>query len=97
MSSTYEPFGQTILEAMATGTPVISWKSGGKIQTATSEFMKDRKHGYLVDFEINKMADAMEKIISLKEDEIKKISLNNNYLVSKRFTWEELAKKLLIC
>lgn len=95
MSSTYEPFGQTIIEAMATGIPVISWKSGGKIQTATSEFMKDGKNGCLVDFEINKMTDAMEDIISLGENEIKKISLNNKNLVSKSFSWEKLAKKLL--
>ena len=60
-----------------------------------SNDQQDGKNGCLVDFEINKMTDAMEDIISLGENEIKKISLNNKNLVSKSFSWEKLAKKLL--
>ncbi|WP_424769610.1 glycosyltransferase [Proteus mirabilis] len=39
MTSTYEPFGQTILEAMSCNLPIVAFKSSRDIITATEKFV----------------------------------------------------------
>jgi len=41
MSSLYEPFGQTILEASASGLPVVAFPSGRGVNTATEQILGD--------------------------------------------------------
>jgi glycosyltransferase involved in cell wall biosynthesis len=47
------------LEAMACGCPVISTRCGGP-----EEFVKDHETGFLVDFDAEEMADAINRIIN---------------------------------
>lgn len=51
-----EPFGLVMVEAMATGTPVISFKNG-----AAPELIKDGETGYLVDT-VDEMVESIGKI-----------------------------------
>ncbi|HLD27164.1 MAG TPA: glycosyltransferase family 4 protein [Patescibacteria group bacterium] len=51
-----EPFGLVMVEAMATGTPVISFKNG-----AAPELIKNNETGYLVDT-VDEMVEAIGKI-----------------------------------
>ena len=39
MTSTYEPFGQTIIEASVSGVPVVAFEEGMSVQTATREIL----------------------------------------------------------
>lgn len=54
-----EPFGLVIAEALATGTPVISFNNG-----AASEIIIDRKTGYLVNT-IDEMAEKIKDIAKI--------------------------------
>lgn len=95
MTSVKETFGQTILEALASGLPVIGWKSGGVISTATSEIIKNDINGYLIDFNQNKLIIAMDKISNSSSDEINKFRLKNKELVMKKYSWNLIASKLI--
>lgn len=58
-----EPFGLTTIEAMASGTPVISFKRG-----ASREIIIDNKTGFLVD-SIAEMVEAVHKVDSIKRSD----------------------------
>ncbi len=75
MTSRYEGFPMTLLEAMANGIPLISYD----VLTGPNEIITDGENGYLVKaFDINKM---VEKIISLIDDENKRKLLSDNCLL----------------
>ncbi len=84
--SRYEPFGLTILEAMAVGTPVIATKHGGPIHIITHG-----SDGFLVDPE-NKR-EFSRFIIELLQDShlCKRISTNGLATVSKKYSWDSVA------
>jgi glycosyltransferase involved in cell wall biosynthesis len=46
MSSNYEPFGQTILEAMASGLPLVAFSAQADVMTATEELGLDEFINY---------------------------------------------------
>ena len=60
-SATYEPFGLVLLEAMASGTPVVSINGHGN-----KELITNYENGFIVD-EPN-VASFIEKILELNED-----------------------------
>lgn len=57
--SPYETFGRTVVEAMASGVPIVSVKSG-----AVSEYIVDGVNGYLVPpDDIEGLANGIEKVL----------------------------------
>ncbi|MBI4119247.1 MAG: glycosyltransferase family 4 protein [Parcubacteria group bacterium] len=52
-----EPFGLVVAEAMACGTPVIAYRRG-----SMPELIEDGKTGFVVESDINKLTEAMNKI-----------------------------------
>ena len=83
-----EPFGLTILEAMASKTPVITTPRGGIPMLVKSGyngiFVKARNS--------KKIAEACNKL--LENDELrKKMGENAREIVEKKFTWKIVAKK----
>jgi glycosyltransferase involved in cell wall biosynthesis len=80
-----EPFGLVIVEAMATGTPVVAANIG-----SVSEIIENNKNGFIVD-DINNIQDYSEKIAHIKtldreycrksvEDRFTDIIMIDNYL-----------------
>jgi glycosyltransferase involved in cell wall biosynthesis len=59
LTSTYEGFGNVVIEAMACGTPVVATRSPG-----TSEIISDQNNGLLVDHEPKAVAGAILRLIS---------------------------------
>jgi len=83
-----EPFGLTILEAMASKTPVITTRRGG-----IPMLVKSGHNGIFVKARNSKrIAEAVNKL--LENDELrKKMGENAREIVEKKFTWQIVAKK----
>lgn len=64
--SPYETFGRTVVEAMASGIPVVTVNSG-----AVSEYIVDGVNGYLVPpNDVEGLANGIEKVLSINNTEI---------------------------
>lgn len=84
----FEPFGLTIVEAAATGLPIIATNTGGIPEIV------DKKLGYLV--ETGQSDPFAEKMAILAEDKKlrNKLGKNARKMVEKRFTWDKIAKDM---
>ncbi|NOU51795.1 glycosyltransferase family 4 protein [Pseudoalteromonas sp. JBTF-M23] len=94
MSSTYEPLGQTILEALACGLPIIAAKSSTSIITATSEMLSETKNILLEEYSPTAFSAAMQNYISLSELAYESFQVENRDLAESKFSWLKLAKEL---
>jgi len=74
-----EPFGLVMIEAMASGTPVIAYPNG-----AVSEVIKDKKTGFIVK-NINEIAEAIKNIDVIDRKKCRE-------RVEKYFTVEKMIK-----
>ncbi|MFC2154855.1 glycosyltransferase, partial [Candidatus Altiarchaeota archaeon] len=85
-----EPFGLTILEAAASGLPVVATKNGGP-----SEIITPGEHGFLIEPRNSQdIADKIKKII--KDPKLwQKISEKGRQNVLERYTWKAAARKEL--
>ena len=95
--SPYETFGRTLVEAMASGLPVISVDSG-----AASEHVRSGENGYLVSpGDVSELVAAMERsinntsvtITSLAVQQSQKFSLENSCAHLEEFYSEQLAER----
>lgn len=72
-----EPFGLTMVEAMACGTPVVAYNRG-----SASEIIKDGKNGFLAN-DINEMTQKIKKIDTIHREDCRK-------WVEEKFTLEKM-------
>ncbi|MFC1576942.1 glycosyltransferase [Candidatus Omnitrophota bacterium] len=88
LPSLHEPFGRTLIEAMAMGVPVIASAQGGPL-----EIVEDGVTGFLVPVgDPVRLAEAILKV--LKDKELaKKLGENGRERVRSRFTIEENVRK----
>jgi glycosyltransferase involved in cell wall biosynthesis len=77
-----EPFGLVVVEAMATGTPVVAWNRG-----AMPELIVDGKHGFLVEA-VEKAVAAIGRLDQLDPHQLR-------HRVEERFTREAMASSYL--
>ncbi|MFT5758751.1 MAG: 1,2-diacylglycerol 3-alpha-glucosyltransferase [Alteromonadaceae bacterium] len=95
MSSVYEPLGQTILEALATGLPIIAAASSATVITASSEII-DSSHNIMTN--THSVESFLQSIIvfsELSEREYQVMSEYNRTQAETRFTWSALAEDLI--
>jgi mannosylfructose-phosphate synthase len=90
LSSTYEPFGMTAIEAMACGTPTVVTDKGG-----LKYFLEDGKDAMIVNpFDTGKLAKTIVTLLKDRRlyDEISRKGYHKAYSL---FTWEMIANKTL--
>jgi UDP-glucose:(heptosyl)LPS alpha-1,3-glucosyltransferase len=86
----YEPFGLVIIEAMASGLPVITSRSAG-----IADFMADGVDGLLLSDpgDINDLAAKIELLLSSAE--LRKTMGERARKTAEKFSWERVAEKTL--
>lgn len=83
-----EPFGMTILEAMASGRPVVATAAGG-----VPGFVRDREHGRLVSpGDERLMADAIASLLAGRDAD--RIGAHNRAVAVERFDWERVVDRI---
>lgn len=94
-----EPFGLTLIESMACGTPIVAYARG-----SIPEIVKDGETGFLVNSSdddirgnwiikktgIEGLCEAVERIYAMPEDQYKQMRLNCRAHVEKNFTVEHM-------
>lgn len=85
-----EPFGLVMIEAMATGTPVIAYGRG-----SVPEVIKDGETGFIVPPEkgIEGFIEAVKKLYAMSEDEYARMRRNCRKHVEDHFTTKEMVSK----
>jgi len=85
-----EGLGNAFLEAMASGIPVIGTPVGG-----IPDFLIDGQNGFFCQpHSAKSIADTVNKILSLSEDEKKRILSNALELVKEKYDWDHIGNDM---
>ena len=100
LPSKYEAFGQVIAESMASGTPVIGFRTIlGKTLTAVEELIEDDVTGIIIkDFSVASMKEALSKAIEIKRDEVKYMQMRQrcSQEAKTKFRWGNFVHQCLV-
>ena len=89
LPSIYEPFGQTLLEALASGLPILAFDSEEpNIYTATSEIMDNNINGVLTKYSVIALAEGLESLAGLPEKDRLRISQKNRAMAIEKYSWD---------
>ncbi len=90
-TSLFENFPLTILEAMACGTPIVSFDVGG-----VKEVLTHKKNGYIAEYKNkNSLIKGVEYILKLNLDKLNKMSQNSIQKINNEFTLEIMTENYL--
>ncbi|MEM0233350.1 MAG: glycosyltransferase family 4 protein, partial [Candidatus Nezhaarchaeales archaeon] len=90
LPSYFEAFPMVLIEAMASGLPVIGSKAGGIV-----DIVENGVNGYL--FEKGSANELAEKLhlVLLDESLRHKLSINSRAIAESKYSWSTIASKLL--
>jgi glycosyltransferase involved in cell wall biosynthesis len=84
-----EPFGLTVLEAMASGRPVVATTTGG-----IAGFVRDGENGYLVPpGDERSLADALIRVLE-RPDDAARIGARNRDAAVRRYDWDRVVDSI---
>ena len=90
LSSTYDIFPIVMLEAMASGLPIVATRNGGP-----SEVIDPGETGYLVDpTNREELAAALINVLG-DEQERRRLGTNAHRTIIERYTWERIAERVM--
>ena len=93
LPSTYEPFGNALIEAMAAGRPCVALKPDGiRIRTASAEIIQDGETGYLVPAEVFRLAGRLDDLV-LNRDLRIRIGKRAQIVCKERYDWSKCARE----
>ncbi|NTS76901.1 glycosyltransferase family 4 protein [Catenovulum sp. SM1970] len=95
MSSIYEPLGQTILEALSSGLPVIAFEPSNDVNTASREILNSNCALFVNQANSDELANSIERILDLSPDELSEKSAMARIHAEDHFSWNNLANDLL--
>ena len=91
MSSRYEPLGQTILEAFASGLPVVAFERGPEVDTATQELGMDDHVSYANEFSAASLANALQRCQAEETTRDRQVIAQ---AAQYQFNWQKLYQQL---
>ncbi len=90
LSSSYDIFPIVMLEAMASGLPIVATRNGGP-----SEIVTPGEDGYLVEpTRAEELADALVKVLE-SDSERERLGANAHRKVEERYTWDRIARRMM--
>ena len=96
-TSTYESFGQTIIEAMSSELPILAFKSDGRnVRTAINELVANNKNGILCSYSTKSLSKGLLFFVGLDKYKIKKIGQLNRKNIKKYFSWNKFCESLIV-
>ena len=96
MTSEYETFGQTIIEAMSFGLPVIAFNSDGHaVQTSSAEIIENGINGFLCDFSVTDLASTMLHVTEMNQTEFKSMAFQNRMKTKAYYSWDNYVEQLM--
>lgn len=93
MSSTYEPLGQTILEALACALPIVAFKPSGQVITATAELLSDSEAVFVDLPDAEQLAIGIEHLQN-KPEVVLHLAKQSRIIAETRYAWAKLAVNL---
>jgi glycosyltransferase involved in cell wall biosynthesis len=86
LSSRHEPFGIVLLEAMASGAPVLATRVGG-----VPEVVEDGVSGLLVEASVEGLAGGLQRMVS--NEAMRRRCAEAGRRRASRFTWESITRR----
>jgi 1,2-diacylglycerol 3-alpha-glucosyltransferase len=93
MSSRYEPLGQTILEGLSSGLPIVAFKGNGVV-TATQELLSEKEAIYTDNINADGLVDCILKLIN-DAHLMTEMSTQGRNIAVTRYSWLALAQHIL--
>lgn len=97
LPSTYEAFGQVLIESLSCGTPCIAFRSNyPKLKVASSEIIEEYKTGFLIEEPIaTEMAKSIDKAFSLSSKEYREMSIRSVEKARKKYNWDKFTDGII--